>query len=60
MMYLRNTLEQAKQHVSAVTEENERIIELRMNPKNCPTTVAYFAIIDYDVPVLITNRDECL
>ena len=60
MMYFRNTLEQAKQHVSAVMEENERIIELRMNPENFPTTVAYSSIIDEDGPVLTTNRDECL
>ena len=60
MMYLRNTLEQAKQHVNAVTEENDRIIELRMNPENCPTTVAYSVTIDEDGPVLTTNRDECL
>ena len=60
MMYLRNTLEQAKQHVNAVTEENERIIELRMNPENCPTTVAYSVTINEEGPILTTNRDECL
>ena len=60
MMYLRNTDEQARNHVLAVTEANTRLHMTQLSLANCPDDVFYTVAIDEDGPRLQTHRDVCL
>ena len=60
MMYLRNTVVQAKQHAAAVNGSNNQAELIQLNTINCPETVVYTAPVDALAPKLRTHRDCCL
>ena len=60
MMYLRNTVVQAKQHVAAINGSTDQAELIQLNTINCPDTVTYTVPVDAHAPKLRTHRDVCI